>query len=83
MGAMLNSILSFVRDDAKREPRTLVDFDSLAEGVCENTSDAGVGVKYSGMRGVSVFGRPAALRRAISNLIDNAVKDGGGAEATP
>jgi hypothetical protein len=31
MGAMLNSILSFVRDDAKREPRTLVEFDSVAE----------------------------------------------------
>ena len=41
MGAMLNSILSFARDDAKREPRTLVDFDALAEGVCEDASDAG------------------------------------------
>ena len=82
MGAMLNSILSFARDDAKREPRILVDFDALAEGVCEDASDAGAAVNYSGVRGVTVSGRPAALRRAISNLIDNAVKYGGGAEAT-
>jgi signal transduction histidine kinase len=82
MGAMLNSILSFARDDAKREPRTLVDFDALADGVCEDASDAGAAVNYSGVRGVTVSGRPAALRRAISNLIDNAVKYGGGAEAT-
>ena len=82
MGAMLNSILSFARDDAKREPRTLVDFDALADGVCEDASDAGAAVVYSGLRGVTVSGRPAALRRAISNLIDNAVKYGGGAEVT-
>ena len=82
MGAMLNSILSFARDDAKREPRTLVDFDALAEGVCEDASDAGASVTYTGVRGATVSGRPAALRRAISNLIDNAVKYGGGAEVT-
>ena len=80
MGAMLNSILSFARDDAKREPRTLIDFDALAEGVCEDASDAGAVVTYTGIRGTTVSGRPAALRRAISNLIDNAVKYGGGAE---
>ena len=67
---------------ARREPRTLVDFDALAEGVCEDASDAGAAVNYSGVRGVTVSGRPAALRRAISNLIDNAVKYGGGAEVT-
>jgi signal transduction histidine kinase len=82
MGAMLNSILSFARDDARREPRTLIDFDALAEGVCEDASDAGAAMNYSGVRDVTVSGRPAALRRAISNLIDNAVKYGGGAEVT-
>jgi signal transduction histidine kinase len=82
MGTMLNSILAFVRDDAKREPRTLVDFNALAEDVCEDASDAGAAVTYAGTRGVTVSGRPAALRRAITNLIDNAVKYGGGAEAS-
>ena len=81
MSAMVGSILSFARDDTKHEPRTLVDLDALVEGVCEDASDAGAAVTYTGIRGVTVSGRPAALRRAISNLVDNAVKYGGGAEA--
>jgi signal transduction histidine kinase len=81
MGAMLDSILAFASDDAKREPRTVVDLDTLVEGVCEDASDAGGTVTYSGNRGITVSGRPAALRRAISNLVENAVKYGGSAEA--
>lgn len=80
MSAMIGSILSFARDDTKREPRTLVDLDALVEGVCEDASDAGGRVTYACSRGVTVSSRPVALRRAISNLIDNAVKYGGGAE---
>ena len=34
---------------------------------------------FSGPRGVTIFCRPTALRRAISNLVDNAVKYGGSA----
>ncbi len=81
MSAMVGSILSFARDDTKHEPRTLVDLDALVEGVCEDASDAGAAATYTGIRGVTVSGRPAALRRAISNLVDNAVKYGGAAEA--
>jgi signal transduction histidine kinase len=82
MSAMIDSILAFARDDAKREPQTLVDVDALVEGVCEDASDAGGAVTYAGARGVTVRGRLAALRRAVSNLIDNAVKYGGAADVT-
>ena len=34
---------------------------------------------FSGPRGVTISCRPTALRRAISNLVDNAVKYGGSA----
>jgi signal transduction histidine kinase len=82
MNAMNGSILSFARDDTKGEPRTLVDLDALVEGICEDASDAGATVTYVGARGASLSGRPAALRRAFSNLVENAVKYGGGAEVT-
>jgi signal transduction histidine kinase len=83
MSAMIDSILSFARDDAKREPRTLVELDALVDSICEDASDAGTPVSYAGSRGVTVAGRPMALRRAVSNLVDNAVKyGGGGAEVT-
>jgi len=41
MSAMIDSILAFARDDAKREPQSLIDLDALVEGVCEDASDTG------------------------------------------
>ena len=79
MAEMIESVLLFARDDTKREPRSLVDLSALVEGVCEDASDAGETVTYSGSRGVTISCRPTVLRRAISNLVDNAVKYGGNA----
>ena len=79
MGDMIESVLALARDDAKREPRSLVDLSALVEGICEDASDAGEPVTFAGPRGVTISCRPTALRRAISNLVDNAVKYGGSA----
>jgi signal transduction histidine kinase len=76
---MIESVLALARDDAKRESRSLVDLSALVEGICEDASDAGEPVTFSGPRGVTISCRPTALRRAISNLVDNAVKYGGNA----
>ena len=73
---MIESMLSFARDDARHEPRTLVDVSALTEDICLDAVDAGEPVTYSGPRGITISCRPTALRRAISNLIDNAVKYG-------
>jgi signal transduction histidine kinase len=81
MDGMIDSTLAFVRDDARREPRMLVDLSALVEGVCENASDAGGAVNFSPQRGIDVLGRPTAILRAVANLIDNAVKYGGTARA--
>ena len=72
---MIESMLS-LRDDARHEPRTLVDVSALTEDICLDAVDAGEPVTYSGPRGITISCRPTALRRAISNLIDNAVKYG-------
>ena len=81
MGDMIDSTLAFVRDDARREPRMLVDLGALVEGVCENASDAGGAVVFSPRRDIDVLGRPNAIARAVANLVDNAVKYGGAARA--
>ena len=82
MNAMMGSILSFAREDAKREPRALLDLGALIAGVCEDADDAGGAVTYSGEPNVTISGRPTGLRRGVSNLVDNAVKYGGGAEVS-
>ena len=79
MNSMVELILSFTRDDAKQEPRSLVDLSALVEGICEDAADAGEKVIFSGPRDLTISCRPTALRRAVSNLVDNAVKYGGGA----
>jgi signal transduction histidine kinase len=79
MNAMIESTLAFARDDARQEPRRLVDLGVLVGDVCEDIADAGSKVSYSGRRGIDVPCRPTLVRRAVANLIDNAVKYGGGA----
>lgn len=82
MNAMIESTLAFARDDARQEPRKLVDLGVLVGDVCEDVGDVGGKVSYSGWRGIDVLCRPTLVRRAVVNLIDNAVKYGGGACVT-
>jgi signal transduction histidine kinase len=82
MTGMVESILSFTRDDAKQESRSLVDLSALVEGICEDAADADENVTFSGPREVTMSCRPTAIRRAISNLVDNAIKYGGKADVT-
>jgi signal transduction histidine kinase len=44
--------------------------------------DAGEKATFSGPRDVTISCRPTAMRRAISNLVDNAIKYGGKADVT-
>jgi signal transduction histidine kinase len=76
MNAMIDSTLAFARDDARQEPRRLVDLGVLVGDVCEDVADAGGAVSYMGPRGVDVSCRPTLLRRAVANLVDNAIKYG-------
>jgi signal transduction histidine kinase len=79
MNAMIESTLAFARDDARQEPRTLVDLGVLVGDVCEDAADSGDKVAYAGQRGIDVPCRPTLIRRAVANLVDNALKYGGGA----
>ena len=80
MQAMLDATLSFARDDAAAEPRTSVDLSSVLQTLCDDLADAGQKVAYEGPQRVTIGCRPAALGRALANLIDNAVKYGGEAD---
>jgi signal transduction histidine kinase len=79
---MVESLLSFARDDARHELQSLVDLSALVEGICLDASDADQSVTFSGPRGVTISCRPGVIRRAISNLVDNAVKYGGSADVS-
>ena len=72
---MIESMLSFARDDARHEPRTLVDVSALTRTYAWTRSTR-VNGSLLRTRGITIPCRTTALRRAISNLIDNAVKYG-------
>lgn len=78
MQHMVASTLAFIRDDATSEPRVTVDIGSLLARVCDDIIDAGFNVTLQDVpRWLLVECRPVALRRALSNLVHNAVKYGG------
>lgn len=77
MQQMVASTLFFIREDATSEPQASVDIGTLLARVCDDMADAGQDVTLADMpRWVLVDCRPVALRRALGNLIDNAVKYG-------
>jgi len=76
MNAMIDSTLTFARDDSRQEPRRLVDIGVLVGDICEDVADMGGQVSYVGARGVDASCRPTLVHWAVANLIDNAVKYG-------
>lgn len=66
MNGMVESILSFTRDDAKQEVRSIVDLSAPVEGICEDAVDAGEKMTSTGPRDVTISCRPTAMRLAIS-----------------
>ena len=81
MNALVEAALSFVRDGQGRDAgsQTLVDLASVVHTVCDGFADIGARVSVERSRHVLVRGRPDELQRAITNLVDNAVKYGGSA----
>lgn len=80
MEEMVESILRFVRDDATHEEVQNVDLVALINAVCDDISDLGGQAVFNGPDRLIYRCRPNALKRALSNLIDNAVKFGGSAD---
>ena len=82
MNGLVEAALSFVRDGQVRDASsfTLVDLASVVQTVCDDFADIGAPVSVGRGRHVLVQGRPEELQRAITNLVDNAVKYGVRAE---
>ena len=79
MDALIAQAMAFVRGETTPERRERFDLDALARDCAAGFSETGAAVTFDGGAALAVEGDPAALRRAVANLIDNAVKFGGGA----
>ena len=79
---MVKEGLDFARSTNTEEPFELVDIDSLIEAICNDATDAGAEVTFSGKLGKPILACPHILRRCINNLLDNAIKYGGSAHVS-
>ncbi len=80
MNRTLDDILSLARLGRPSEALTEVDLAALVDAVVEDFRDLGQAVEFEEAARLRMRLRPSLIRRAIRNLIENAVKYGGGAE---
>lgn len=82
MEAMITATLAYLRGDAEQEQLRVTDLAAILETLCDDATDAGRLVSYDGPSQARLACRPIAIKRALANLIDNAVKYGGAARVT-
>ncbi len=80
MAEMVESSLAYARDEAQEEKSEAVDVAAILTSLCDDASDAGRQAEFAWEGRLVYRGRPLALKRMLSNLIDNAVRYGDGVE---
>lgn len=76
MQQMLTGALDFLHGKAVDETVGTIDMVALLESLVDDQAELGHQVSLSAPAAARIEGRPQALRRAIGNLIDNALKYG-------
>ncbi|MGH8224763.1 MAG: ATP-binding protein, partial [Gammaproteobacteria bacterium] len=82
MDAMLTATLAYMRGESEREQLQPLDVNALLESMAADAQALGQAVSLSGRAAAPYPSRPRALRRAVENLVQNALRYGGGAEIT-
>ena len=76
MQAMLDATLDYLRDLRESEPRRAIDMNALVRSLAADAELAGRTVAVDGEALAPYAGRLTALKRALGNLLDNALKYG-------
>jgi signal transduction histidine kinase len=74
MQNMIDEALAFFRDDATAEATTTFDLPHVLLTIANDYADQDIDIAYAGPVHAVYRGRPFALKRAFTNLIDNAAK---------
>lgn len=79
MEQMLESALAYLRSEQTIDRSERLDLDELLQQICLEYCEADKAVTYSGEKAVVLKGNVQELKRAVCNLIDNALKYGNSA----
>ena len=78
MDGMIGNTLEYLRAGSIVEKASKIDLEALIESVTEDITNLGATVRQHGQASAPVTARPLALRRCLTNLMDNARRYGGG-----
>jgi signal transduction histidine kinase len=79
MRLLLESIQAYVESDGRSIQQERIDIAVTAETLVDMVADHGGDAVYVGVANLEVRARPVSIRRALSNLIENAIHYGGNA----
>jgi signal transduction histidine kinase len=74
---MTRSVLAFASNSAQPEPRASIDLVSMLRSLCDDTPGTTLVLPAGTPPRIAYQAEPVALRRAVTNVIGNAVKYGG------
>ncbi|PAK11630.1 two-component sensor histidine kinase [Burkholderia ubonensis] len=80
MQSMVSSALAFLSSGTELEEKEWLDLGALVATLCDEYEEAGATIRYDGPDKIPFFCRPAAMQRALANLIENAIHFGSSVE---
>lgn len=76
MESLVDSTLAYIKAREHQGPRQQIDLDALVHSICLDLQELGRPVEVQGRIGQPIEGHSLGLRRALENLIDNALRYG-------
>jgi signal transduction histidine kinase len=75
--AMTEAAIAFARGESTEEETRTIELEALIDSICDDQADLGHPVTFVEGDRMNYRCRPAGLRRAVRNLVENAVRYGG------
>jgi signal transduction histidine kinase len=79
MDGIIGTFLAYARASGEAEERRRTDLGALVASLCDDLADLGAPIACEAGPGLVVPCKPIAVRRAVTNLVENAVRHAGGA----
>lgn len=77
MTDLLRSLQVYLSGEGAQLPRERIDIAAMAETIIDSARDEGKDAFYLGPQSLDLWARPVPIRRALANLVDNALHYGG------